>query len=159
MIRFNSVPAEVDHVGSSLNASDSEDAVRWRNYQSTLARITMSGFSDCSFLCELRGILPKGKKYTLPTPKVHAGTRPADMGGRILAATQWLVEAKEARWVYQRCSEKEKTDKRDPRDTWSMENWNIWKAQLEFYQNDERVEAAGREAARRALDQMMVVEI
>jgi hypothetical protein len=118
----------------------------------------MSGFSDCSFLCELRGILPQSKKYTLPTAKVQAGTRPADMGGRILAAAQWLLEAEEARWVYQRCSEKEKTDKRNPRDTWSMENWNIWKAQLEFYQNDERVEAAGRKAARRALDQMIAVE-
>ncbi|KAH8714860.1 hypothetical protein GQ44DRAFT_713454 [Phaeosphaeriaceae sp. PMI808] len=150
--------AEIDHAGSGLEASDSEAGVRWQNYQSTLARITVAGFSDCSFLCGLRGILPQANKYTLPTPKVQAGTRPADMGGRIHAAAQWLVEVDEARWVYQRCSEKEKTDKGNPRDTWSRENWMIWKVQLKFYQDDDRVEPAAREAARKALKQMMTVE-
>jgi len=147
----NFVPAELDRVGSGLEASDSEAGVRWRNYQSTLARITMTGFSDCSFLCGLHD------KCMLPAPKVRAGTRPADMGGRILAAAQWLVAPDEARWVYQRCSEKEKTDKRNPRDTWSRENWSIWKAQLESYQDDHRVKLVAREAAREALKQMLIV--
>ncbi|KAF2866647.1 hypothetical protein BDV95DRAFT_611333 [Massariosphaeria phaeospora] len=150
--------AAIDHVGSGLEASDSEAGERWRNYQSTLARITMTGFSDCSFLCGLRDILPKGKKYTLPNPKVQAGTRPADMGGRIHAAVQWLVEADEARWVYQKCSKKEKTDKGNPRDTWSRENWMVWKAQLEFYQSNENVELTAREAAEKALNQMTIAE-
>jgi hypothetical protein len=150
--------AAIDQAGSGLYDPDSEAAVRWRNYQSTLARITMSGFSDCSFLCGLRGILPQDKKYTLPTPKVQAGIRPADLGGRILAAAQWLIAVDEARWVYERCREKEKTDKGNPRDTWSRENWMIWRVQLEFYQRDHRVAPAAREAASAALKQMTAVE-
>jgi hypothetical protein len=155
---INSGFIEIDHVGSGLEAAGSEAGLRWRNYQSTLARITMTGFSDCSFLCGLRGILPQGKKYTLPTPKVQAGIRPADMGGQIHAAVQWLADADKARWVYQQCNKKEKTDKENPRDTWSRANWTIWKSQLEFYQGDESVESTAREAARKAVQQMKVVE-
>lgn len=118
----------------------------------------MIGFSDCSFLCGLRSILPKGKKYSLPTPKVRAAIRPADMGTRIHAAVQWLLEPEEARWVFQRCNEKEKTDKENPRDTWSKENWVIWKAQLKFYRDNDLVEMSARDAARKALEQMIEVE-
>lgn len=118
----------------------------------------MTGFSDCSFLCSLHDFLPTAKKYTLPTPKVWCGTRPADIGGRIVAAVQWLLEVEKARWVYQQCSKKEKMDKGNPRVTWNKEHWSIWKAQLEFYGDDERVETAAREAAKKALQQMRAVE-
>lgn len=134
--------------------------MRWRNYQSALARITMSGFTDCSFLCGLRSILPQGgKKVKAPTPKVVCGTRPKDIGGRICAAVQWLAGPEEARWVYERCMEKGKTDKANPWDTWSKENWDTWKAQLGFYESDDRVEVWARAAARKALLQMRAVEV
>lgn len=152
------VHVEIDGVGSGLEVLGSEASMRWRNYQSTLARITMTGFSDCSFLCGLRGILPTGNKYNLPNSKVQAGIRPADMGTRIHAAVQWLLEPDEARWVYERCSKKEKTDKDNPRDTWSRENWGIWKAQLAFYRDNDLVEFSAREAARKALERMTEVE-
>ncbi|KAK7917598.1 hypothetical protein PG985_011206 [Apiospora marii] len=148
-----------ESVSAELETPGSEAGTRWRNYQSALARITMTGFSDCSFLCGLRDILPQGgKKATCPTPKVVCGTRPADIGGRIRAAVQWLVEPEEARWVYERCREKEKTDRANPRDTWSKENWEVWKVQLAFYEGDDRVEVWAREAARKALLQMRAVE-
>lgn len=115
-----------ESVKAELEQPGSESGTRWRNYQSALARITMTGFSDCSFLCGLRDILPQnGKKTQCPTPKVACGTRPADTGGRIRATVQWLVEPEEARWVRERCREKEKTDRANPRDTWSRENWEI----------------------------------
>ncbi|KAK8103130.1 hypothetical protein PG984_016276 [Apiospora sp. TS-2023a] len=149
-----------ESVKAELKTPGSEAGTRWRNYQSALARITMTGFSDCSFLCGLRDILPQsGKKAACPTPKVACGTRPADTGGRIRAAVQWLVEPEEARWVYEQCNKKEKTESRaDPRDTWSKENWEIWKIQLGFYEGDDRVETWAREAARKALLQMRAVE-
>ncbi|KAF2819603.1 hypothetical protein CC86DRAFT_375087 [Ophiobolus disseminans] len=150
--------ARIDHMCYGSYASDSEASVRCRNYQHTLARITMAGIVDCSFLCDLDGILPSSKKYTLPTHKVQSGTRPADIGGRICAAVQWLLDADKARWVYQRCNEKEKTDKANPWDMWSKEHWSIWKTQLKFYQGDDRVEPAAREAARKALERMAAVE-
>ncbi|KAH3954144.1 hypothetical protein HBH98_071390 [Parastagonospora nodorum] len=150
--------AKIDCVGSGLEVLGSEAFLGWRNYQSALARITMTGFSDCSFLCGLRGILPKGKKYSLPTPKVQEGIRPADMGFRIQAAVQWLLEPDEACWVYVQCSKKEKTDKDNPRDTWSKENWVIWKAQLAFYRDNDLVEPSARDAARQALERMIEVE-
>lgn len=119
----------------------------------------MTGFSDCSFLCGLRDILPQsGKRNACPTPKVVCGTRPADIGGRIRAAVQWLVGPEEAGWVYDRCREKERTDRGDPRHTWSTENWEIWKAQLAFYEGDDRVEVWARDAARKGLLQMRAVE-
>lgn len=80
------------------------------------------------------------------------------MGTRIHAAVQWLLEPDEARWVYERCSKKEKTDKDNPRDTWSRENWGIWKAQLAFYRDNDLVEFSAREAARKALERMTEVE-
>ncbi|KAK8068475.1 hypothetical protein PG996_007587 [Apiospora saccharicola] len=131
-----------ESVKAELKTPGSEAGTRWRNYQSALARITMTGFSDCSFLCGLRDILPQsGKKAACPTPK-------------------WLVEPEEARWVYEQCGKKEKTDSRaNPRDTWSKENWEMWKVQLGFYEGDDRVEIWAREAARKALLQMRAVEV
>lgn len=154
----NSISAGIEYAVHGSYASDSEASVRYRNYQHSLARITMAEICDCSFLCELSGLLPTAKKYTLPTHKVQSGTRPADIGGQICAAVQWLLDADKARWVYQRCNEKDKTEKANPWDMWSKENWTIWKAQLEFYQGDDRVETAARDAARKALQQMIAVQ-
>lgn len=154
---------------AELETPGSEASTRWRNYQSTLARITISGFSDCSFLCGLRDILPKGhggkRVAKCPTPKVECGTRPADIGFRLRGAVQWLMAGADeeeqeqgARWVYERCRRKEKTEARNPWDTWSRENWEIWKVQLAFYEADDRVELWAREAARTALLRMEAVE-
>ncbi|KAK6839465.1 hypothetical protein PG987_005331 [Apiospora arundinis] len=170
---FRIYDAELTSVGerAELEMPGSEGSARWRNYQAALARITMSGFTDCSFLCGLRDILPQGsggkKAAKCPTPKVVCGTRPADIGNRLRAAVQWLVVGSEeedggeegARWVYERCRAKEKTDgASDPWDTWSRENWETWKVQLAFYEGDDRVELWAREAARNALLRMKAAE-
>ncbi|KAK8099472.1 uncharacterized protein PG998_012713 [Apiospora kogelbergensis] len=148
---------------AELETPGSEASTRWRNYQSTLARITISGFSDCSFLCGLRDILPKGHGGK----RAANGVRHAARGHWVPArgAVQWLMagadeEEREqgARWVYERCRKKEKTEARNPWDTWSRENWEIWKVQLAFYEADDRVELWAREAARTALLRMKAVE-
>jgi hypothetical protein len=39
-----------------------------------------------------------------------------------------------------------------------MENWSIWKTQLEFYGSIEAIELSAREAAIKALQQMKAAE-
>ncbi|KAI1098752.1 hypothetical protein F4804DRAFT_114550 [Jackrogersella minutella] len=142
--------------GSGIETPGSESEARWRNYQSTIARITVTGFSDCSFISALCDILPDGKKY--PSFNVRATSRPAKIGGHIQAAAQWVVWPDEARYVYQQCKKKEKVDKKNPRDTWSMEHWRIWKAQFHFVAGDERIDPRARDAAKTAADKMEAVE-
>jgi hypothetical protein len=71
---------------------------------------------------------------------------------------QWLLDPDEACWVYGQCNKKEKTDKDSPRDTWSRENWGIWKVQLAFYRDNDLVEPSARDAARHAVERMIEME-
>ncbi|PVH94772.1 hypothetical protein DM02DRAFT_675956 [Periconia macrospinosa] len=131
---------------------------RSRNYSSTLCRLTMTGFTDCSFFSGLRDILPRGKKMLAPTHIVKCGVRPADIGVWLESAAQWVVAKEEAKWVYERCQKKEKTSKSDPKDVWSMENWNTWKVQFKFYAEHELVSVKGREIAKAAMQMMEETE-
>ncbi|KAI0888557.1 uncharacterized protein GGS22DRAFT_151830 [Annulohypoxylon maeteangense] len=146
----------IGYSGSGIETPDSESETRWRNYQSTIARITLTGFSECGFTSALRDILPSGKKY--PSFNVRVASKPDVIGGHILAAAQWLIWPDEARYVYQQCRKKEKTDKKNPRDTWSMENWRIWKAQFQLFAWDERVDPRARDVAKKAIDRIIEVE-
>ncbi|KAK7946165.1 uncharacterized protein PG986_010486 [Apiospora aurea] len=122
---FRVYHAELQSAGArtGMNRCWSEAGLRWRNYQSTLALITKLGLPDCSFLSGLRDILPqRGKAAKCPTPKVMCGLGPADIGGRLCAATQWITGHNMFTWVYDRCMEKEKTDAGNPQDIWSKEN-------------------------------------
>ncbi|OTA55961.1 hypothetical protein K449DRAFT_375931 [Hypoxylon sp. EC38] len=146
----------IRYPGSEVESPGSDSEARWRNYQSAMARITMTGFSDCGFISALRDILPDGKKY--PSLRIRMTSKPEKIGGHILGAAQWVIWHDEARYVYQQCRKKERVDKKNPRDTWSMENWRIWKAQFQLVAEDERVDSRAREIARRAMDKMKATE-
>ncbi|KAI1208482.1 uncharacterized protein F4807DRAFT_153122 [Annulohypoxylon truncatum] len=146
----------IRYPGSGIENPGSESETRWRNYQSAIARITLTGFAECGFASALRDILPSGKKY--PSFNVQVASKPDTIGGHILAAAQWLIWPDEARYVYQQCKKKEKTDKKNPRDTWSMENWRIWKAQFQLFAWDERIDPRAREVAKKAVDRITEVE-
>ncbi|KAI0128086.1 hypothetical protein F4776DRAFT_629171 [Hypoxylon sp. NC0597] len=146
----------IRYPGSEVETPGSESEARWRNYQSAMARITMTGFSDCGFTSALRDILPDGKKY--PSLRVRMTSKPEKIGGHILGAAQWVIWPDEVRYVYQQCRKKEKVDKKNPRDTWSMENWRIWKAQFQLVAGDERVDSRAREIASTAVDKMKATE-
>ena len=117
----------------------------------------MTGFVDCSFLSGLSEILPRGKTVA-PTHLVKCGVRPADIGSWLEATAQWVAAEEEARWVYARCQEKEKTRKSNSREIWSRENWEVWKVQFRLYSEHERVSLRGREVARAALQMMEQTE-
>lgn len=121
-----------------------------------MARIAMTGFSDCGFVSTLRDILPSGKKY--PSFNVRMASTPENIGGYIQAAAQWVIWPDEVRYVYQQCKKKEKVDKKNPRDIWSMENWGIWKAQFQLFAEDARADAGVRELANTAVAGMEEVE-
>ncbi|KAI1444156.1 hypothetical protein F5Y02DRAFT_181498 [Annulohypoxylon stygium] len=146
----------IRYPGSGIETSGSESEIRWRNYQSAIARITLTGFSECGFTSALRDILPSGKKY--PSLSVRVASKPDTIGGHILAAAQWLIWPDEARYVYQQCKKKEKVDKKNPRDTWSMENWRIWKAQFQLFASDEKIDLRARETAKKVVDRIVEVE-
>ncbi|KAI1465668.1 uncharacterized protein F4812DRAFT_437022 [Daldinia caldariorum] len=146
----------IRHPGSGVDVPGSEAEARWRNYQSALARIATTGFSDCGFNSALRDIMPHGKKY--PTFKVRVTSKPEDIGGHIQGAAQWIIWPDELRYVYEQCKKKGRVDKKNPRDTWSMENWRIWKAQFEFAAGHERVDARAREVAAIAAEKMNAIE-
>ncbi|KAI1141962.1 hypothetical protein F5Y05DRAFT_369279 [Hypoxylon sp. FL0543] len=146
----------IRYPGSDLEKPGTESEARWRNYQSTMARITMTGFSDCGFISALRDILPEGKKY--PSLKVRTTSKPEKIGGHILGAAQWLIWPDEVRYVYRQCKKKERVEKNNPRDTWSMERWGIWKAQFQLFAENERVDSRAREVAAIAVDKMRAAE-
>ncbi|KAI1476698.1 hypothetical protein F4774DRAFT_427879 [Daldinia eschscholtzii] len=146
----------IQHPGSGVDTPGSEPETRWRNYQSALARIATTGFSDCGFISALRDIMPHSKKY--PTFNVRVTSRPEHIGGHIQGAAQWIIWPNELRYVYEQCKKKEKVDKRNPRDTWSMQNWRIWKAQFEFAAGNERVDPKARGIATSAIEKMIAIE-
>ncbi|KAI1383068.1 uncharacterized protein F4822DRAFT_422080 [Hypoxylon trugodes] len=146
----------IRHPGSGVETPGSESEARWRNYQSVMARIAVIGFSDCGFTSALRDILPDGKNY--PSIRVRMTSKPEKIGGHVQGAAQWVMRSEEARYVYQQCQKKEKVDKANPRDTWSLEHWKIWKAQFQLFADDERVDARAREAAKTAVDTMEAIE-
>ncbi|KAI6087577.1 hypothetical protein F4821DRAFT_236135 [Hypoxylon rubiginosum] len=146
----------ISHSGSGLETPGSEQEVRWRNYQSTIARITLTGFSNCGFISGLRDILPHGKKY--PSLNISSSSGPQRIGGFIQGAAQWVMWPDEGRYVYQQCKKKEKVDKKNPREIWSTENWEIWKTQFQLFADEGRIDSTAREVASLAVDKMKEIE-
>lgn len=142
--------------GSSTGQPDGDFEIRWRNYQSAIARITMTGFSDCGFLSALRDILPAGEQY--PSLKFRAVSKPERIGGRVQAAAQWVIRSGEARYVFSQCKE-ERTDGKNLRAIWSMKHWDIWKAQFQLIAGDPRVSSWARDIAKAAFGRMKATEL
>lgn len=64
----------------------------------------------------------------------------------------------EGRYVYQQCKKKEKVDKKNPREIWSTENWEIWKTQFQLFADEGRIDSTAREVASLAVDKMKEIE-
>lgn len=134
--------------GSSTGQPDGHSEIRWRNYQSAVARITMTGSSDCGFLRALRDILPHGEQY--PSLKVRAVSTPEQIGGHVQVAAQWVIGPGEARHVFSQCKKEQRSDGKNPRDMWSREHWGIWTAQFQLIAGDPRVASWARDVAKAA---------
>ncbi|PWY83414.1 hypothetical protein BO70DRAFT_361531 [Aspergillus heteromorphus CBS 117.55] len=123
---------------------------RWRNFNSTMARLTASGFADCTLWSALRDILPGSGEY--PDLQRRPVDGPIKMGNDINAAAQWVVWPEECRYVYERCRRGE------GKNLWCMENWREWKSQFAFVAGDGRFEGKFRDVAGRAARQMVECE-
>jgi hypothetical protein len=145
---------EYSYPYSDIETPGSETQLRWRNWQSAIARITASGFIDCAFLCALGDILPSARNYPdLEKRKIGGPNR---IGGDVIAGAQWVIRQDEGRFVYRQCKEVEKVD--GPRAMWSQERWSLWKDQLAFVAGDERFNSEARRVARLAGQKMVALE-
>ena len=129
----------------------SEGQLRWRNYQSAIARITSAELVDCGFLCALGDILPSSSHYPdLDKNKIGGPNR---IGGNVFAGAHWLIWPDQGRFVYQQCKLVEKVDS-NPRAMWSMERWKHWKEQFAFVAGDDRFDPKAQLLANLASQQM-----
>jgi len=145
---------EYSYPYSDIEAPGSETQIRWRNWQSAIARITTLGFIDCGFLCALGDILPSSRNYPdLEKRKIGGPNR---IGGDVIAGAQWIMWPDEGRFVYQQCKKVDKLD--GPRAMWSMERWRQWKDQFAFVAGDDRFDSKARLVAKLAGQQMTAFE-
>ncbi|KAL2004513.1 hypothetical protein VTN00DRAFT_3398 [Thermoascus crustaceus] len=145
---------EYSYPYSDIETPGSETQLRWRNWQSAIARITAAGFIDCGFLCALGDILPSSRDYP-DVEKCKVGG-PNRVGGDVIAGAQWIIRPDEGRFVYQQCKKVEKID--GPRAMWSMERWKQWKDQFAFVAGDERFDAKARQVAELVGQKMVAIE-
>ncbi|EGN96878.1 hypothetical protein SERLA73DRAFT_185094 [Serpula lacrymans var. lacrymans S7.3] len=145
---------EYSYPYSDIETPGSETQLRWRNWQSAIARITTSGLIDCGFLCALGDILPSSNNYPdLEKRKIGGPNR---VSGDVIAGAQWIIWPDEGRFVYEQCKKVDKVD--GPRTMWSMERWGMWKDQLAFVAGDERFNSEARLVAKLAGQRMVAIE-
>ncbi|OJJ85929.1 uncharacterized protein ASPGLDRAFT_122491 [Aspergillus glaucus CBS 516.65] len=145
---------EFSYPYSNIETPGSETQLRWRNFQSAIARLTSSGLINCSVLCALADILPSSQSYPdLEKRKVGGPNR---VGGDVIAGAQWVLWPGQGQYVYQECRKKDDID--GPRQMWSMQHWKQWKEQFEFVAGDERFGEQARLVARLARHQMLAYE-
>jgi hypothetical protein len=145
---------EYSYPYSDIETPGSETQIRWRNWQSGIARITALGYIDCSSLCALYDILPSS--YDYPDFKTRKIGGPNRVSGDVIAGAQWIMWPDEGRFVYQQCKLTAKTDSRW--EMWSIDRWKQWKDQLAFVAGDERFTSKARLVARLAGQQMVALE-
>ncbi|KAF2667164.1 hypothetical protein BT63DRAFT_458128 [Microthyrium microscopicum] len=126
---------EYSYPFSDIERPGSETAVRWRNWQSALARITTLGLLDCGFLSALDDILPPSRDYP-------------DMQQRKIGGPNRLAGS----YVYKMCKKTETVN--EPREMWSMERWNTWKEQYIMIAKDDKFYHEARVVAKLAVQQM-----
>ncbi|KAJ0273996.1 hypothetical protein COL940_009592 [Colletotrichum noveboracense] len=136
-----------------IETPGSETQVRWRNFQSAIARITTLGLINCGFLSALGDIMPSSSIYPdLEKRKIGGPNR---VSGDAIAAAQWIMWPDEGRFVYQQCK---KLNETGPRAMWSQERWEVWKEQFAFIAGDERFTPKARVAAKLSREQMIGYE-
>lgn len=146
---------EFSYPYSNIETSGSETQLRWRNFQSAIARLTSSGLIDCGFLSALNDILPSSQNY--PNLEKRRVGGPNRIGGDVIAGAQWLLWPEQGQYVYQECRKKDNID--GPRQIWSVQSWKQWKEQFEFVAGDERFGQQARRVSRLAWDKMLAYEV
>ncbi|TEA09872.1 hypothetical protein C8034_v011598 [Colletotrichum sidae] len=150
---FRREAEEFSYPYSDIETPGSEVAVRWRNFQSAVARITALGISNLAFLSALGDILPSHPLYPdLEERKIGGPNR---VSGDTVAAAQWMMWPDEGRFAYQQCKNLRETG---PRSMWHPERWQQWKVQFAFVEGDERFTPKARLAAKLARQQMASLE-
>ncbi|KAH7119919.1 hypothetical protein B0J11DRAFT_534869 [Dendryphion nanum] len=139
---------------SDIETPGSEVQIRWRNFQSAIARLTTLNLIDCGFLCALGNIVPSS--YNYPDFKTRKIGGPNRVGGDVIAGAQWILWPDEGAYVYQQCKKVEKIE--GLRTMWSMERWNVWKEQFAFVTGDERFDTQARAVAKVVGRQMLALE-
>lgn len=127
--------------------------MRWRNFQSFAARLTVAGLADCRYICALRDILPSSRQYPdLNSRKVGGPNR---ISADAVAGAQWVMWPDEGRWVYEQCKKAGDagTDD-DPWGIWNLQGWKGWKSQLAWIERDERFDPRSQVVAKLARQQM-----
>ncbi|XHF99539.1 hypothetical protein AWENTII_003039 [Aspergillus wentii] len=140
---------------SDVETPGSDTQIGWRNWQSAISRLTVSGLIDCGFLCALGNILPSYAYY--PDLNFRKMGGPKRIAGDLMAAAEWILKPDAGRYVYKQCLKREKTINL-PREIWSMENWNEWKVQVDWIARDERFSAEARDIARQMTQAMANIE-
>ncbi|KAI8303328.1 hypothetical protein K4K61_007185 [Colletotrichum sp. SAR11_59] len=150
---FRREAEEYSYPYSDIETPGSETQVRWRNFQSAIARITALGLINCGFLSALGDIMPSSSTYPDLEKRKLGG--PNRVSGDAIAAAQWIMWPDEGRFVYQQCK---KLDETGPRAMWSQERWEVWKEQFGFIAGDERFTPKARVAAKLSREQMIGYE-
>ncbi|EQB57551.1 hypothetical protein CGLO_02308 [Colletotrichum gloeosporioides Cg-14] len=144
---------EYSYPYSDIETPGSETQVRWRNFQSAIARITALGLINCGFLSALGDIMPSSSAYPdLEKRKIGGPNR---ISGDAIAAAQWVMWPDEGRFVFQQCKKLHETGSRA---MWSQERWGVWKEQFTIIAGDERFTPKARVAAKLSRKQMIGYE-
>ncbi|PWY83394.1 hypothetical protein BO70DRAFT_361513 [Aspergillus heteromorphus CBS 117.55] len=134
----------------------SEPDLRWRNFQSAIARITALDLINCDFMCSLGLIIPSHSWY----PDLEDGNAEGFnwVAGQVIAAVQWLLRPEVGRYVYQQCRNADTVASDDRRVIWSLEKWGQWKEQLARVGEEQRFGVHARELAKLACQRMALYE-
>ncbi|KAL8388920.1 hypothetical protein RB595_009023 [Gaeumannomyces hyphopodioides] len=126
--KFRREAEELAYPFSHVETLGSETQLRWSNLQSFIARLTVSGLIDCSYVSALANLLPSSPTY--PDLGARKAGGPRRLAGDLLAASHWLADGGARRWVYERCMATEAPGDGENGPTWSKRSWADWKSQL-----------------------------
>lgn len=159
---------------SDIETLGSELRLRWRNFQSFAARLTVAHLADCRYICALGGILPSSQLY--PDLETRPKGGPNRISGNAIAGAQWVLGGSHGRWVFQAChasarnlagpdllpdmhsssTVREEQNDLDIWGIWNKDGWEGWKKQFLWIAQDPdgRFDSESRHVARLAHQQM-----
>lgn len=105
----------------------SETQLRWRNFQSFIARLI--DVVGCYSSCALHNILPSSLCYPDLKERVQGG--PRRIAGELIAGAYWLETDEACSLFYEHCKEGGQ-DEDDSCGVWSLKGWDELKSQMVF---------------------------
>lgn len=155
LIKLTHCNTDISYPCSDIEVPGSETRIRWRNWQSAIARITTLGFIDCGFLCALGDVLSSSTFYPNQTTTMIRDSK--RISGDMIAGMQWLQSQQEGRFVFMHCMRVKESD--DPKVMWTIQRWLEWKFQFTWMIIDEdSFNLEERQIAQQVLDRMLVLE-